>query len=143
MTDEKPLPEVEALARISFVTNARIEEGASRAGLSITQLRLLGILRDREPTINELTVHLGLDKSSVSGLVIRAERRGLVGRTPDDHDGRAIRVHLEPSGRAIIDAASAQFDGDMTQIFSTLSEVERAQWLALTTRLIAAEASAR
>jgi DNA-binding MarR family transcriptional regulator len=43
--------------------------------LSIPATRLLGVLRDREPTMLELAQLLELDKSSVTGLVDRAERR--------------------------------------------------------------------
>ncbi|TQL48222.1 DNA-binding MarR family transcriptional regulator [Homoserinimonas aerilata] len=134
---------VDVLARLSFVTSARIEARASEAGLSVQQMRLLGILRDREPTINELTVHLGLDKSSVSGLVIRAERRGLVSRTQHEQDGRAVRVHLEVAGRALIDTANSQFENDVHRMFAALTETERSRWVALTTTLLVAEAEER
>lgn len=64
---------------------------APARGLSIVQARLLGILRDRRPTIKELANFLQLDKSSVTGLVDRAEERGLVQRTPSPVDGRSSR----------------------------------------------------
>ncbi|MGY1962144.1 MarR family transcriptional regulator [Nocardia gipuzkoensis] len=52
----------------------------SEHDLSLTQLRLLGLLRDRRPRMTDLAAFLGLDKSTMSGLVERAERRGLVAR---------------------------------------------------------------
>lgn len=55
------------MTRLAFVMNTRLEERAAEAELSIQQVRLLGILRDREPTINELAAHVGTDKSSMSG----------------------------------------------------------------------------
>lgn len=143
MSEENELSEVEVLARLSFVTNARLEARASETGLSIQQMRLLGILRDREPTINELTVHLGVDKSSASGLVIRAERLGFVTRTQHEQDGRAIRVRLEPAGRALIDAASSGFESEVEGLFATLTGSERARWVALTVRLLKSEAHQR
>lgn len=143
MKEENELSEVEVLGRLSFVTNARLEARASEAGLSIQQMRLLGILRDREPTINELTVHLGVDKSSVSGLVIRAERGGFVTRTQHEQDGRAVRVRLEPAGRALIDEASSRFESDVEHTFAALTGPERARWVALTVRLLRAEANER
>lgn len=137
-----PTP-VEVLVRLAFVTTARLEHRASESELSIQQIRLLGILRDREPTINELAAYLGTDKSSMSGAVVRAERRGLVSRAPDKEDGRAVRVLLEPEGRALVEAASAQFDDDVQQVFAALTEAERAQWVGLTMRLLHAEADER
>jgi MarR family transcriptional regulator, lower aerobic nicotinate degradation pathway regulator len=72
---------------------------ASEHEVSLIQVRLLGILRDREPGIVELADVLNLDKSSVSGLVDRAQRRGLVERaSAKSSDGRAIRVLLTSAG---------------------------------------------
>ncbi|UOE43253.1 MarR family winged helix-turn-helix transcriptional regulator [Agromyces larvae] len=142
MEDEGARSAADALARLAFLTNARLEARAAEVGegLSVQQLRLLGILRDREPTINELTVLLGVDKSSVSGLVIRAERRGLVSRTRHERDGRAVRVRLEGSGRTLIDAATASFELDVQQLLAVLTDAERARWVALTNRVLSAEA---
>lgn len=135
--------DIEVLGRLSFVTAARLEARAAEAGLSVQQIRLLGILRDREPTINDLSIHLGQDKSSVSGLVIRAERQGLVERVPDDVDRRAVRVVLQPAGRAMIDAASARFESDMREVLGALTRAERTHWVELTSRLLVAEAEGR
>ncbi len=44
--------------------------------------------------MNELAELLGLDKSSTSGLVDRAQRRGLVRRVPSQLDRRSVRVRL-------------------------------------------------
>lgn len=141
-TDKAPLP-VDILARLAFVTSARLERRGAEVELSIQQVRLLGILRDRQPTINELAAHLGTDKSSMSGAVLRAERRGLVSRVPDEDDGRVVRVRLEPEGRALVDAASARFDDDVQQMFAAVTVAERAQWVALSIRLLESEAEGR
>ena len=53
------------------------------------------MLRDRTPAMNELARLLGLDKSSISGLVDRAERRGLVIRIPSAEDKRVAPAALE------------------------------------------------
>jgi DNA-binding MarR family transcriptional regulator len=66
--------------------------------LSLTQMRVLGILRDRRPRMAELADHLGLERSTMSGLVARAERRGLLARAKSPSDGRAIDVFLTDAG---------------------------------------------
>lgn len=131
---------LEVLVRLSATIQTRLATSAAQHDLSVTQLRLLGILRDRELTINELATHLNLDKSSTSGLVNRAARRGLISRTRDEHDRRSIRVRLEPTGRSLIDAATRQVDTDLHEVLTTLTEDERARWTALTTRLLTTEA---
>ena len=80
---------VDSMAQLSFLIHRMLERRAAEHDLSIIQTRLLGVLRDRRPTMNELGKLLDLDKSSVSGLVDRAERRGLVSRAASPADGRA------------------------------------------------------
>jgi len=69
--------------------------------LSVTQLRLLGLLRDRRPTMQDLAGHLGLTKSSLTGLIDRAEQRDLVRRVPDEADRRTVRVELTEFGHSL------------------------------------------
>ena len=52
----------------------------------------------------ELSDRLHIEKSTLTGLVDRAERRGLVFRTPDRADRRALRVALTDEGRELADA---------------------------------------
>ena len=68
---------VDSLVQLSFLVQGVLGSVAARYDLSITQTRLLGVLRDREPGMLELSNFLGLEKSSVTGLIDRAERRGL------------------------------------------------------------------
>src|ERR1700759_3149154 len=74
-----PLSPADGLAQLSFLIQGLLEPRAREHALSVISPRLLGILRDRRPTMNELARFLDLDKSSVTGLVDRAERRGLGG----------------------------------------------------------------
>ncbi len=68
----------DALAQMSFTLMAVLTEVAAEHDLSLTQLRVLGILRDREPTMAELATFTGLERSTISGLIDRAAARGLV-----------------------------------------------------------------
>ena len=81
---------MDALAQLSWHVQSSIGDAAAVHGISLSQLRLLGILRDREPEMLALARYLRLDKSSVSGLVARAEVRGLVERTALATDGRRV-----------------------------------------------------
>src|ERR1700691_3430438 len=76
------LSPADGLAQLSFLIQGILERRAREQDLSIIQIRLLGVLRDRRPTMNELARLLGLDKSSVTGLVDRAEGGDLVVRAP-------------------------------------------------------------
>jgi DNA-binding MarR family transcriptional regulator len=89
---------VDALVRISFVTMGALTRIAAEHELSLTQMRVLAILRDRQMSMGDLAAYLGLDRSTISGLVGRAEERGLLRRTPNPLDGRGTYVTLTQHG---------------------------------------------
>ena len=118
-----------------------LERRVAEHDLSIIQTRLLGVLRDRRPTMNELGRLLALDKSSVSGLVERAERRGLVTRAPSPADGRAVLVSLTDDGRALVSEASSQFGADVLALLDRLPKSDRRALSRLVSRLLVAHAA--
>jgi MarR family transcriptional regulator, lower aerobic nicotinate degradation pathway regulator len=133
---------VDALAQLSFLIQGTLERRASEHGLSMAQTRLLGVLRDRNPTMNELARLLELDKSSVTGLVDRAERRGLVRRVPSKTDGRAVQVSLTEVGRAQVAGIATSFENDVAAILAALPSVDRKALSALVSRVLVARATA-
>jgi DNA-binding MarR family transcriptional regulator len=89
---------VDALVRNTFQVAGVLTRIGAERDLSLTQLRVLGILRDRRPRMTELAAFLGLDKSTLSGLIDRAERRGLVARGKNPQDRRVVDVFLTQAG---------------------------------------------
>jgi MarR family transcriptional regulator, lower aerobic nicotinate degradation pathway regulator len=137
------LSTVDALAQISFLVQGALERRAGEHGFSLVQTRLLGVLRDRQPTINDLAKLLGLDKSSVSGLVDRAERRGVVQRTPSPVDRRSVLVTLTKEGRALASEVSARFGADIDAMLDVLTPSDRAALTSLLGRVLVAHAADR
>ncbi|MEU6408108.1 MarR family transcriptional regulator [Microbispora sp. NPDC046933] len=89
---------MDALVRTTFEVAGVLTRIGGEHDLSLTQLRVLGILRDRRARVTELAAYLGLDKSTMSGLVDRAERRGLLTRGKNPDDGRVVDVYTTPAG---------------------------------------------
>jgi DNA-binding MarR family transcriptional regulator len=139
----KQLSPVDGLAQLSFLIQGLLERRAAEHDLSIIQTRLLGVLRDRTPTMNELARFLGLDKSSVTGLVDRAERRGLVARVPSATDRRAVLVSLTDEGRSFVSQAAAAFEADVSALLSRLPPRERETLSRIVSRLLVTYASDR
>jgi DNA-binding MarR family transcriptional regulator len=139
-TPSRELSPVDGLAQLSFVVQRLLERRAAEHDLSITQTRLLGVLRDRKPTMQELAKLLGLDKSSVTGLVERAERRGLVARAASPADGRAVLVSLTRQGRSFISRASVEFEADVAGLLERLPRPDRRALSELVSRLLVAHA---
>jgi DNA-binding MarR family transcriptional regulator len=143
MPPQPELEPVDGLAQLSFVIMGMLERRAAEHDLSIAATRLLGVLRDREPTMQELARLLDLDKSSVTGLVDRAERRGLVARAPSAADRRAVRVRLTDEGLALVSAAAEVFAADVTALLGHLAPLNRAALSELISQLLASHAAAR
>ena len=135
------LSPVDGLAQLSFVIQGMLERRAAEYDLSIIQTRLLGVLRDRKPTMHELARFLGLDKSSVTGLVDRAERRGLVARVPSTTDRRAVLVSLTDDGRSLVSQAAARFEADVSTLLSRLPPRERETLSRIISRLLVTHAA--
>ena len=134
---------MDALAQLSFLIHGTLSEVAGEHDLSVIQTRLLGVLRDREPTMQELGRFLGLDKSSISGLVDRAERRGLVRRIPSVEDRRAVRVSLTEDGRTLGGRVALAFGARIDAYVVGLPTAEREELTRLATRVVADDAQRR
>jgi DNA-binding MarR family transcriptional regulator len=133
----KPAPTlIDGLFQLSFLLQNRLARIAAAHELSLIQVRLLGILRDREPGMNELARHLELEKSSLSGLVDRAEARGLVERVPSDDDRRAATVRLTPLGRRLSRAVAEKVNSEVAALLAVLPEKDRARLTALVGRIV-------
>src|SRR6478736_6297817 len=118
-TEPAELGLVDALVQLSFSVQSVLANAAARHDLTVPQVRLLGILRDREPGMLQLARYLGLDKSSVTGLIDRAERRGLVRRSAAVDDGRAVRVSTTALGRELTQRVNAEIDLKINGLGST------------------------
>jgi DNA-binding MarR family transcriptional regulator len=127
---------VDGLVQLSFAVHSILGRVAAAHELSMTQLRLLGILRDREPGMMQLAELLGLDKSSVTGLIDRAERRGLVRRASRPEDGRAVRVAITPAGRDVAHRGSQEIARQLGGLLAELTAGEQSSFASMARRLI-------
>ncbi|HEY0278973.1 MAG TPA: MarR family transcriptional regulator [Solirubrobacterales bacterium] len=126
---------VDSLVQTSFLIQNAVRRVAAHHDLSVVQMRLLGILRDREPGTLLLSRILELDKSSVTGLVDRAEKRGLVERVPDPDDGRAVRIKLTRDGRALVNKGAAEVEAEIETVAAGLTDPQRRQLAGLLSRI--------
>jgi DNA-binding MarR family transcriptional regulator len=126
----------DSLVQVSFAVIAALSRVAAERDLSLTLLRVLGILRDREPTMAELAGYLGLERSTVSGLVDRAVQRGLVRKTTDSADGRSVRVSLTPEARRVEARIITDIDELMAPLTDRLNSGEQKRLCALLAKVL-------
>lgn len=107
-----------------------------RFGLNTSQyatLLLLDCVEGRRLT--DMSDQLLREKSTITRIVDRLEREGLVRRIADPHDRRAQRVLLTPSGAERVAHARQAHHHSLEQRMSVLSEPEQQQLVQLLSKL--------
>ncbi len=132
---------MDGLVQLSFLIQAVLGRVAAGADLSMLQARLLGVLRDREPGMAQLARLLELDKSSTTGLIDRAERRGLVRRVVVPEDRRAFRVVLTDEGRQLADRLGREVGRQVAAVTDDLSDTNRRRLSLLASQIVVRDAA--
>src|SRR6201996_932623 len=120
-----PTELLDNLVMTSFTVIALLSRTAAEHDMSLTQLRMLAILRDRTPAMADLAAFLGLERSSVSGLIDRAARRGLVQRLASSDDGRSVQVSLTADGHRLADQVADEVAGLIAPLTGALHPAEQ------------------
>jgi len=96
--------------------------------------RLVVRLVGYEPGITPraLASAMRLDRSSVTILIQRLERRRLLARTPNPDDARSVHLRLTPAGRRIDDVRSGTIESVLRDVLGSSATSD----VAATTRLL-------
>jgi DNA-binding MarR family transcriptional regulator len=127
---------VAGLVRSAFLVNAVYAESGREHGLTPQQGQLLCVLMAQPLAMKELGAILGLAKSSLTGLVDRTERNGLVRREPDPRDARVVRVALTPRGSGLAEEFYAETCRRIDRLPAGLSDAERGTLARLLGRVV-------
>ncbi|MFF2950776.1 MarR family winged helix-turn-helix transcriptional regulator [Kitasatospora sp. NPDC057965] len=127
---------VGALVRAAFLVDAVYAESAREYGLTPQQGQLLCVLMGRSYVMGELGGLLRLAKSSLTGLVDRSERNGLVRRESCEADARAVRVALTVEGAALAERFHAETCRRVDGLPAGLSAAEREMLAGLLGRVV-------
>jgi DNA-binding MarR family transcriptional regulator len=107
------------------------EEQAKAAGLTAAKHQLLLAIKGHPdpagPTIGEIADYLVLRHHSAVGLIDRAEKDGLVRRTPDPGSRSVVRVTLTGAGEVKLDALAEAHLQEITHLAPTMQTL----WHAL------------
>lgn len=111
------------------------------AGIDAATLDLLSVIRRSGPpyalTTRELARRTLVTAGAISQRVARAERDGLVQRTPGTTGRRTVLVTLTAEGHALIEGSVDIVLGREAALVSGLSEQERTSLIALLDKLMA------
>jgi DNA-binding MarR family transcriptional regulator len=123
------------LARLVQCVQARVSD---RHGLTPVQGKLLCVLAGGPRGMAELARCFGVEKAALTGLVDRAERRGLVQRSPVPGDRRALAVTLTVSGHEVATAFHADATAELEDLLAPLGADERTNFRRAMTEIITA-----
>lgn len=105
-------------------------------GLYRGQPFLLAVLWEHEGvTHSELARRMHVSPATVSNMVQRMEKNGLLERRPDSEDQRVSHVYLTDAGRAIRERVDQRWREIEAQVFGAFSEEEQERLRALLDRV--------
>lgn len=113
---------------------ARVSE---RHDLTPVQAKLLCVLLDGPRGMAELAHCFGVEKAALTGLMDRAERRGLAQRSPVPADRRALQVTLTDTGHRAAAAFHAEVSAELSRLISPLASHDREHFRCTMAKIIA------
>jgi len=136
MADNKIESVLIALRRVIRATDLHSRNLIKTAGLTGPQLLLLRTIRDHgDDTIGELSSQISLSQATVTTILDRLERRGLVYRQRSTADKRKVHVHLTPAGIAALEHAPMPLQESFVRRFEKLHEWEQSMILSALQRV--------
>lgn len=131
------------LRRLHQLSTAVFQDRIKAAGHDMTSVQYAALRTlAAHPGIDQagLAARIAYDRATIGGVVDRLEQKGLVERCVSPRDRRAREVRLTDRGAALFAEVQPLVDGLQADILAGLSAEERAQFLALGVKVIAAAA---
>ncbi len=114
------------IASRALVAIAARSLAAAADEVTLTQYRSLVVLASRGPqSIAALAEAVAVTPPTASRLTERLVRKGLVRRTVDPHDRRAVRLQLSRSGRSLVDAVTERRREEIARLLDAVSADEQ------------------
>jgi DNA-binding MarR family transcriptional regulator len=115
-----------ALYSTSHAFSRRYKPLLAPLNLTYPQYLCLLVLWERDAiTVSTLGAALYLDSGTLTPLLKRLEKAGLVRRVRDERDERQVRIHLTEAGRGLQEAAASLTEQIHCATGRTLADVER------------------
>jgi DNA-binding MarR family transcriptional regulator len=109
----------------------------ARSAVNVRELSVLLLLDGREPESQQQAAgRLGVDRTTMVGLLDGLEDKGLLARQPDPADRRRNVVVLTNAGRRALKAAKAASDKAERELLADLSPAEAGQLRDLLARVV-------
>ena len=119
------------ITRAGLVVTAHLKREFAVAGVGKVRPAYLGVLmslwQEDGPKVVDLGRHAGLEPSTMTGLLDRMERDGLVSRVPDPDDRRAQRIRLTSEGKQVQPVVEKLVDRTLNKVLEEVLERDLSQ----------------
>ncbi len=126
-----------ALRKIIQAIDMNSKKLVKQVGLTGPQLVILQEISSLgEVTAGEIARAVSLSQATLTGILERMEKRGLLSRRRSKHDKRRVMVSITESGMKILDEAPPLMQEEFVDGFSSLQEWEQNMILSSLQRLV-------
>jgi long-chain acyl-CoA synthetase len=116
-----------ACGRVAARLARQVEVGLSQVDLSLPQYRILMFLDEGTTVASKLADHLAVSRPTITAVVDGLVARGLVERSPHDHDRRRVGHALTAPGRQLLHEADRSVEARLRAIAGHLDDEVRAE----------------
>jgi DNA-binding MarR family transcriptional regulator len=99
-------------------------------------IALREISRSNEVSLGEVARAISLSQATVTGIIERLEKQGLVGRRYSEIDRRKVLVHISKDGKQLLDVAPPLLQESFMNRFNGLADWEQAMILSSLQRIV-------
>jgi MarR family transcriptional regulator, 2-MHQ and catechol-resistance regulon repressor len=130
---------LDALVRAETLVTRKLGLELERRGLSPTAFAMLVVVESAGGALGlrALRQRLGLSKANASEVTATLEQRGLITRTTDLRDRRALTIGLTAAGRALVDELFPDHARRVRDTFTVLDDQEKRELARLCRKLAA------
>jgi len=120
-----------ALRRVIRATDLHSKSLAKKTGLTAPQVMILKTVTEKPgSTVGLIAMDVSLSQATVTTIVDRLEKRGLVSRQRSNEDRRKVMVHLTELGQESLKAAPTPLQEHFVDQFSALKGWEQSMIIA-------------
>lgn len=116
----------ELIKRLNGIMEKRTNNSLNDDGITLSQIKLLCILeQEGSLTLKELEKYFCVAQATISGIVVRLEKKGLIESFYSPEDKRAKHVRLTDDGIKMCEHAKCSMERNEQWLLSSLDDGEK------------------
>jgi len=130
------MDDFDILHRLVHLFKSKEDQQLERTGLSAKELYVLEHIRDDDPwRFNEFAENYRIKPSTLTGIVERLEKKGLVRRERDEKDRKAVYLYCTPQGKEVVKKHIEEDRLFFGSMLLALAPDEKVQFISIVKRI--------